>query len=80
MGVGSIGTRLLDYDECDTFLSVDAGLSWRMVVDGARKYEFGDQGSVLVMIDDEEPTDDLQYSFDFGKSWLVLSPLSFLLS
>ena len=71
MGVGSIGSRLLDYDECDTFLSIDNGLSWRMVVDGARKYEFGDQGSVLVMIDDEEPTDDLQYSFDFGVTWSV---------
>lgn len=69
MGVGSIGDHLLPYDECDTFLSTDGGLSWRMVEDGAMKYEFGDQGSVLVMVDDEDPTSELVYSFDFGQTW-----------
>lgn len=42
-----------------------------MIEDGAKKYEFGDQGSVLLMVDDEEPTDEIQYSFDFGKTWFV---------
>ncbi|GAA5934219.1 hypothetical protein JCM1841_004702 [Sporobolomyces salmonicolor] len=69
MGVGTIGRQLLPYDECDTFVSTDAGLSWRMVDDGAKKYEFGDQGSLLVMIEDEEPTDEIKYSWDFGKTW-----------
>jgi hypothetical protein len=74
MGVGSIGDRLLPYDDCDTFLSTDAGLSWRMIGEGARKYEFGDQGSLLIMIDDEDPTDQLSYSFDFGSTWYVEHP------
>lgn len=69
MGVGSIGEYLKPYDECDTFLSTDAGLTWSMVADGAHKYEFGDQGSILVMVDDEEPTDKMLYSFDYGKKW-----------
>jgi hypothetical protein len=69
MAVGSIGPHLLPYDECDTFFSEDAGISWRMVAEGAHKYEFGDQGSLLVMIDDEEPTDDISYSWDFGRTW-----------
>ncbi|KAM0751951.1 putative signal sequence binding protein [Meredithblackwellia eburnea MCA 4105] len=69
MGVGTIGPNLLPYDECDTFLSTDAGLTWKMVDDGAKKYEFGDQGSILVMVEDEEPTDELQYSWDFGQTW-----------
>ncbi|KAK4046163.1 vacuolar protein sorting/targeting protein PEP1 [Microbotryomycetes sp. JL201] len=73
MGVGSIGSRLLPYDECDTFLSTDAGLTWKMVEDGAHKYEFGDQGSVIVMVEDEEATDELKYSFDFGKTWYVIA-------
>lgn len=42
-----------------------------MVDDGAKKYEFGDQGSLLLMVEDEEPTDQLQYSWDFGKTWFV---------
>lgn len=69
MGVGTIGDRLLPYDECDTFLSTDAGLTWRMMDDGAKKYEFGDQGSLLLMVEDEEPTDEIKYSFDYGKTW-----------
>ncbi|KAI8367031.1 hypothetical protein BD560DRAFT_331602, partial [Blakeslea trispora] len=35
MGVGNYGSSLLEYDECDTFLSSDYGLTWRMVREGA---------------------------------------------
>lgn len=69
MGVGSIGEYLQPYDECDTFISTDAGQTWRMVKDGAHKYEFGAVGSILVMVDDEDATDEMLYSFDFGKTW-----------
>ena len=69
MAVGSVGEYLLDYEDCDTFLSTDAGLTWSMVQEGAHKYEFGDQGSVLVIADDEEATDHVHYSYDGGKSW-----------
>ncbi|GAC97923.1 hypothetical protein PHSY_005511 [Pseudozyma hubeiensis SY62] len=73
MGVGTIGRGLKDYDECDTFLSTDAGRTWRMVSRDAHKYEFGDQGSVLVIVDDEDVTDHVSYSTNFGKSWNKLS-------
>ncbi|KAA1470082.1 Oligoxyloglucan reducing end-specific cellobiohydrolase [Dentipellis sp. KUC8613] len=69
MGVGSVGAALLPYEESDTFLSTDAGLTWTMVRPGAHKYEFGDQGSVMVVVDDEEPTDTVYYSTDLGKTW-----------
>lgn len=69
MGVGSIGEYLKPYDECDTFISTDAGQTWSMVKDGAHKYEFGAIGSILVMVDDEDSTDKIHYSFDYGKTW-----------
>ncbi|BEI81872.1 hypothetical protein CcaverHIS002_0210320 [Cutaneotrichosporon cavernicola] len=72
MGVGSVGSHLLPYDQCETFLSTDAGLNWRMVHDGAHLYEFGDQGSVLVMVDDEQATDHVDYTFDGGQTWKEL--------
>lgn len=71
MGVGSVARFLKPYEECDTFFSSDAGLTWRMVAEGARKYEFGDLGAILVMVDDEEPTDEIWYSMNFGKDWCV---------
>ncbi|KAI0676132.1 Oligoxyloglucan reducing end-specific cellobiohydrolase [Trametes maxima] len=69
MGVGSIGRYLQPYEECDTFLSTDGGITWQMVRQDAHKYEFGDQGSILVTVNDEEGVDSLSYSTDFGKSW-----------
>ena len=71
MGVGSIGEYLQPYEECDTFLSTDGGISWTMVRMDAHKYEFGDQGSILVAINDEEGVDSISYSTDFGKTWCV---------
>jgi hypothetical protein len=69
MGVGSIGESLWEYKSSDTFLSTDAGLTWRMVSKDAHVYEFGDLGSILVIVDDEEVTDTIKYSLDSGKSW-----------
>ena len=69
MGVGSVGKYLKPYEECDTFLSVDAGVTWQMVRPDAHKYEFGDSGSILVVINDEDTTDEIRYSTDFGKTW-----------
>lgn len=73
MGVGSVGKYLLPYEECDTFLSTDAGVSWKMIRMDAHKYEFGDQGSILVVINDEEFTDTVRYSTDLGRTWCVPS-------
>ncbi|THH18907.1 hypothetical protein EUX98_g8876 [Antrodiella citrinella] len=69
MGVGSIGDHLLPYEDCDTFLSADNGVTWNMVRMDAHKYEFGDSGSVLVMMNDEDSTDTVVYSTDMGKTW-----------
>jgi hypothetical protein len=72
MGVGSVGEALLPYEECDTFMSTDAGVTWNMIRKDAHKYEFGDQGSILVVINDEDKTDTIRYSLDLGKTWWVL--------
>jgi hypothetical protein len=56
-------------------MSTDAGVSWNMIRKDAHKYEFGDQGSILVVINDEDKTDTIRYSLDLGKTWCVLSIL-----
>ncbi|KAK9765550.1 vacuolar protein sorting/targeting protein PEP1 [Basidiobolus ranarum] len=72
MGVGNVGASLLEYEECDTFLSDNGGLTWKEVAKGAHKYEMGDTGSLLVMIDDEAYTDKITYSTDRGQNWTEL--------
>ncbi|KAH9989911.1 Oligoxyloglucan reducing end-specific cellobiohydrolase [Russula compacta] len=72
MGVGSIGPMLRPYEDSDTFLSIDAGVTWTMVRREAHKYEFGDQGGIIVAVNDEETVDFVSYSTDLGKTWNTL--------
>lgn len=69
MGVGSIGEYLKPYEDSDTFLSTDGGQTWQMVRRDAHKYEFGDKGSILVVVNDEDTTHVVRYSLDLGKTW-----------
>lgn len=69
MAVGNVGEYLEAYDQSDTFLSRDAGFTWEEVHKDAHLWEFGDSGSILVMANDEGPTDHVMFSTNEGKSW-----------
>lgn len=69
MGVGNTGSFLKqNRSDCDTFVSDDAGLTWKMAREGPHLYEMGDQGALLVMVPDEI-TDDVYWSVDHGEKW-----------
>jgi hypothetical protein len=74
MGVGSVGSALRSYEESDTFLSTDAGVTWTMVLPEAHKYEFGDQGGIIVAVNDERTVDYVSYSTNLGMTWYVNTP------
>ncbi|KAI2397178.1 vacuolar protein sorting/targeting protein PEP1 [Ophidiomyces ophidiicola] len=69
MGVGNVGDSLKQYDECDLYVSDNAGITWWKALDDAHKYEFGDQGSILVAVYDEGRTSKISYSINHGKDW-----------
>ncbi|KAG1738508.1 hypothetical protein EDB19DRAFT_894550 [Suillus lakei] len=69
MGVGSVGKTLAPYEESNAYMSTDAGLTWTMVHEGPCRYEFGDSGSIIVIVDDQQPTDSIMYSTDMGQTW-----------
>ena len=69
MAVGNVGETLEEYDQSDTFLSRDAGFTWEEVHKDAHLWEFGDSGSVLVMVNDEGPTDTVLYTTNEGTEW-----------
>ena len=69
MAVGNVGETLAGYTESDTFLSRDGRFTWQEVHKGAHLWEFGDSGSILVMANDEEPTDFILFSTDVGLHW-----------
>jgi photosystem II stability/assembly factor-like uncharacterized protein len=67
MGVGNTGDELGKYTDGDLYVSDDAGLNWELALEEAQKYEFGDQGSVLVAVYDEGDTDKVMYSLKHGR-------------
>lgn len=69
MAVGNVGEALAPYAESDTFLSRDAGFTWEEIHKDAHLWEFGDSGSILVIANDEEPTDHVLFSTDEGATW-----------
>lgn len=67
-GVGNVGEYLGENDLA-TFMSYDAGLTWKEVVKGQHMWEFGDQGTVLLLVDQLKETNTLTYSTDSGETW-----------
>jgi hypothetical protein len=68
MGIGNTGKSLKPFEEGDTFVSDDAGLTWRLALEGPHLYEMGDQGAILVAVQDTE-TKEIKWSIDHGKKW-----------
>ncbi|EEC00038.1 hypothetical protein MPER_00117 [Moniliophthora perniciosa FA553] len=76
MGVGSVGDTLLPYEDRLIAARSATHTSQQMPVfhgvtsdSGHTKYEFGDSGSILVAVNDEETTDEVAYSLDLGRTW-----------
>ena len=69
LAVGNVGEQLAPYTDSDIFLTRDGGFTWEEIHKDAHMWEFGDSGSVLVLVNDEEATDHVIYSTDEGLSW-----------
>lgn len=70
---GNVGKFLShNPEEISTFLSRDGGLSWFEVRKGSHTYEIGDHGGLIVIADDQHPTDTILYSWDEGLQWQEL--------
>ena len=69
MGVGNEGSYLGDYEQGNTYLSLDAGHTWKNVQTGPHLYAHGDSGSLLILVRHWRPTDTLLYSWNRGESW-----------
>ncbi|ORY36459.1 Oligoxyloglucan reducing end-specific cellobiohydrolase [Rhizoclosmatium globosum] len=69
MGVGNVGPYLTKRKDGNTFLTRDAGLTWVEVAKDAHLYEFGDQGGIIILANDEEAIDEIKFSLNHGKAF-----------
>ncbi|KAF1911591.1 vacuolar protein sorting/targeting protein 10 [Ampelomyces quisqualis] len=69
LGVGNVGSELGTFGEANTYMTVDAGITWKEIKKGSYAWEFGDQGSVIVIVRRGEDTDHVFYSLDSGEKW-----------
>jgi hypothetical protein len=73
IGVGNVGTKLKPLHYGDTFLSRDAGLTWKQIAKGPHLYEFGNHGAIMILVAQNRNADILLYSIDDGLTWCHLS-------
>ncbi|KAF2858043.1 glycosyl hydrolase [Piedraia hortae CBS 480.64] len=69
LATGNVGEFLKTKKEADTWLTADGGVTWKLVAPGNWMWEFGDQGSILVIVKEDEPTREILYSLDEGSNW-----------
>ena len=69
LAVGTVGDYLRPYADSDTFLTRDGGFTWEEVRKDAHMWEFGDAGSILLLANDEQPTDRVTYTLNEGLTW-----------
>ncbi len=70
MGVGNVGEYLGRKSEADTYLTRDGGIEWQPVKKGNYMWEYGDQGSIIVIVEEEVATKSFFYTLDEGKNWI----------
>ena len=69
MATGNVGEFLGFKKEADTFITRDGGLTWQFAAPGNWMWEYGDQGSIIVIVKEDEPTNEVLYSLDEGREW-----------
>ncbi|RSL56614.1 Vacuolar protein sorting/targeting protein 10 [Fusarium sp. AF-6] len=73
-GVGNVGSTLGEMKDADTFMSADGGINWKNVKKGAWTWQYGDQGSIIVLAQrathgNGAKSKSVSYSLDEGETW-----------
>ncbi|ODQ78711.1 hypothetical protein BABINDRAFT_8955 [Babjeviella inositovora NRRL Y-12698] len=69
MATGNVGKHLSAKEDASTFLTRDGGVTWREIHKGTYMWEYGDQGTILVLVNDKDLTNELLYSLDEGETF-----------
>ncbi|CAD7967065.1 unnamed protein product [Amoebophrya sp. A120] len=68
LGTGNVGPYLR-YEDANTFISIDGGLTWIEAHKKPYIYEIGDHGGLIVMAPSTKKTREVIFSWNEGTSW-----------
>jgi hypothetical protein len=69
VAVGNVGEYLGDRENSDTYITRDGGLSWHAFLNGPYLWGYGDQGSVILLVREDIPTNSFLFTIDEGRTW-----------
>ncbi|KAJ1970343.1 vacuolar protein sorting/targeting protein PEP1, partial [Dimargaris verticillata] len=69
VAVGSVGPQLAPYEQSNTFITANAGRSWKEIRRGPFRHALGDHGALVVLVNDATATNQVVYSWDRGATW-----------
>lgn len=69
MGIGNVGDHLEPRADGDTFITSNGGITWKEAMKGTFMWEYGDSGSIIVIVEEETPTNFVYYTLDEGETW-----------
>ena len=73
LATGNLGRRLTSNDSPkNLYISRDGGLTWKSTKPGSYIYEIGDHGALIVIAKKNQPTTDIEFSWDEGLTWETL--------
>jgi len=70
MATGNVGEFLKPRNEADTFITRNGGVSWAWAAPGSWMWEYGDQGSIIAIVKEDEPTKSIMYTLNEGENWI----------
>jgi hypothetical protein len=68
IGTGNVGDKL-SRSGFKTFLSRDAGKTWKTILQGANHFEISQNGGIILAARKDQPTDRISWSTSDGQSW-----------
>lgn len=69
IATGNVGYYLGHKQDANTFITRNGGVTWLFAAEGNWMWEYGDQGSIIVIVKEDEPTDFVRYTLDEGRNW-----------
>ncbi|KAF5094816.1 hypothetical protein DV451_004893 [Geotrichum candidum] len=69
LAVGNVGESLSPLFDSNTFFTKDGGVTWKEIRKGYYMWEYGDQGSIIVVVNGQDNTNIVSYSLDEGETW-----------